>query len=210
MMDRLQNVMRAHAVMAGQNRAGTRVGIISAYDPNSYSVKVQFPPANEDGVLPETGWLPLGTIGVGQNWGVVVGPNIGDQVEVEFQDGSAGGPMVSSRFFSTQAVPPPVPSGEIWAVHPSGAFFKLTNDGKGTFNDSKGGSVTLNGDGTVTSTGNWTHQGQLTVTEAAVFEQNVTVDGSTSVKAISSNGHDISSTHQHLNSGGSGLGGVPQ
>ena len=35
------------------------------------------------------------------------------------------------------------------------------------------------------------------------------VQGSTTVKAITSNGKDISSTHRHLNSGGPGTGGVP-
>lgn len=35
------------------------------------------------------------------------------------------------------------------------------------------------------------------------------VQGSTTVKAITSNGKDISSTHKHLNSGGPAVGGVP-
>lgn len=38
---------------------------------------------------------------------------------------------------------------------------------------------------------------------------NLDVAGSTTVKGITSNGKDISSTHKHLNSGGPGLGGVP-
>ena len=38
---------------------------------------------------------------------------------------------------------------------------------------------------------------------------NLDVQGATTVKAITSNGKDISSTHQHLNSGGPGTGGVP-
>ena len=197
MMNRMQNVMRAHAVMAGQERAGTRMGVVSAYDPNSYSVKVQFPPANEDGTLPETGWLPLGTIGVGNNWGVVVGPSIGDQVEVEFQDGSGNAPVVPARFFSTQVVPPAVPSGEIWMVHAKGQIVKLTNGGTLILNDGQGGSVTLNGNGTVTSTGTWTHQGSLTVTGNLTVQGTVTGDqGASFVDDITISGKSVLN-HDH-------------
>lgn len=199
MMGRMHNVMRAQAVMAAQQRQSTRLGTVSAYDPSTYSVKVQFPPDTS-----ETGWIPMLAIGTGNHWGMCIGPAIGDQVAVTFQEGSGDAGVVLGRVFDVQSMPPNVPSGEIWMVHASGAFFKLTNDGKASFNDSKGGSVTLNGDGTVTSTGTWTHQGALTV------QQNLTVQGSTAVKAITSNGHDVGSTHQHINSGGSGLGGIPQ
>src|SRR5580698_6400074 len=100
MMGRMTNLMRAHASMAGQQRQGTRVGQVSAYNPATYSVKVQFPPASEDGTLPESGWIPLGTVGVGNNWGVLVGPSIGDQAEVEFQDGAQDAGVASTRLFS--------------------------------------------------------------------------------------------------------------
>lgn len=195
----LQNVMRAQALLAAQGHQSARMGIVSAYDPSTYSVKVQFPPDAS-----ETGWIPLTAIGTGQGWGVCVGPSVGDQVAVAFQEGSADAGAVLGRLFDNLSVPPAVPSGEIWLVHAKGAFFKLTNDGKATFSDAHGASVALNGDGTVTSTGTWTHQGSLEV------KQTLKVDGGTTLANVTSNGHDISSTHQHLNSGGTGLGGVPQ
>jgi uncharacterized protein involved in type VI secretion and phage assembly len=205
MMGRMTNVMRAHAMMAGQSRQGTRLAVVSAYDPATYRVKVQFMPANEDGDVPESGWIPLGAIGVGNNWGVLVGPSIGDQIEVEFQDGAQDAGIAAMRLFSTQAVPPKVPSGEIWFVHASGAFFKLLNAGGGIFSDEHGASVALSGTGLITSTGTWTHQGALTV------QQNLTVQGQTAVAAITSNGHDISSTHKHTGvQTGSGISGTPQ
>lgn len=46
---------------------------------------------------------------------------------------------------------------------------------------------------------------------------NVTIDGNLTVNgdvetfgSLENNGHDVGSTHKHINSGGSGLGGVPQ
>jgi phage baseplate assembly protein V len=198
-MGRLQNAMRAQANLANQSRTFSRLGVVSAYDPNTYSVKVMFQPDGN-----ETGWIPLGTLQVGSGFGIYAAPNIGDQIEVRFQEGDRDTGVAGPVVFDNQSPPAPVPAGEIWVLHKSGAFFKLTNDGKAAFNDGKGGSVTLNGDGTVTSTGAWTHQGAMHIT------QTLQVDQQTTLADVSSNSHDIGSTHKHLNSGGSGLGGIPQ
>lgn len=205
-MRELQNAMRAQAMLATQDRAHTRLGIVSGYDPNSYSVKVQFPPDTS-----ETGWIPLGALSVGSGWGIYAAPVVGDQISVTFQGGDRDAGVAGLRLFDNQSPPLSVPSGEIWSVHKSGAFFKLTNDGKARFDDGKGGSVSLNADGTVTSTGTWTHQGDMTVTQGLTVQQDATVNGSTSVKDITSNGHDISSTHVHTGvQTGGGISGPPQ
>lgn len=196
------NVMRAQAGAAMQRTRNAKLGVVSAYDPNTYSVKVQFP--FDDGALPETGWIPLGALSVGNGWGIYAPPAVNDQIEVTFQDGALDAGIAGLRLFDNQSPPFPVPSGEIWAIHAKGQVFKLTGDGKATFMDGHGASVVLNGDGTITSTGTWTHEGNLTV------QQTLTVQGNTAVAAITSNGHDVGSTHKHINSGGSGLGGVPQ
>jgi phage baseplate assembly protein V len=195
----MQNVMRAQAVMAQQGKQAIRLGIVTAYDPNTYSVKVQFPPDTT-----ETGWIPLGALAVGASYGIYAAPALNDQIEVHFQDGDRDAGIAGLRLFDNQSPPLPVPSGEIWMVHKSGAFFKLTTDGKARFDDTKGGSVTLNADGTVSSTGAWTHTGAMTVT------QNLTVQGATSVQAITSRSKDISSTHTHSGvTTGSGVTGTP-
>jgi phage baseplate assembly protein V len=201
----LQNVMRAQAMLAQQGKQHSRLGIVTAYDPNTYSVKVQFPPDAS-----ETGWIPMGALSVGSAWGIYAPPVLGDQIEVRFQDGDRDAGIAGMRLFDNQSPPVSVPSGEIWVLHKSGAFFKLTTDGKARFDDSKGGSVTLNADGTVTSTGAWTHQGNMTVTQNLTVTQNATVNGSTAVKAITSNAHDISSTHTHTAvTSGSAVSGPP-
>jgi len=195
----LQNAMRAQANLANQSRTFSRLGVVSAYDPNTYSVKVTFQPDGN-----ETGWLPLGALQVGNGFGMYAAPNLGDQIEVRFQEGDRDTGVAGPAVFDNQSPPALVTAGEIWLLHKSGAYFKLTDDGKATFSDAHGASVALNGDGTITSAGTWTHQGALTV------QNNLTVRGSTAVAGIQSNGHDIGSTHKHLNSGGSGLGGIPQ
>ena len=195
----LINAMQAQIQMALQGQLPTRLGIITGYDPGAYAVKVQFPPDTT-----ETGWIPLGALAVGAGWGIYAAPVLGDQIAVTFQDGDRDAAVAGLRLFDNDSPPVSVQSGEIWMVHKMGQFFKLTNDGKLALNDTKGGSITLNGDGTMSSAGTWTHTGALTVSS------DLTVNGSTAVKAIASNSHDIGSTHKHLASGGSGLGGTPQ
>lgn len=199
-MGRLQNAMRSQANLASQSRTFSRLGVVSAYDPNTYSVKATFQPDGN-----ETGWLPLGTLQVGSGFGIYAAPNIGDQIEVRFQEGDRDAGVAGPVLFDNQSPPAKVPAGEIWVLHKSGAFFKLTNDGKATFSDAHGASVALNGDGTITSTGTWTHQGALTV------QNNLTVQGATAVAGIQSNGHDIGNTHKHTGvSTGGGVSGPPQ
>ena len=198
-MRKLLNVMRSQSGMTGQARAASRLGIVSAYDPATYSVKVMLQPEGA-----ETGWIPLGAVATGAGYGIYAAPVLGEQIVVSFQDGDRDAGVAEQRFFDNDNPPAAVPSGEIWVLHKSGAFFKLTNDGKASFSDGHGASVVLNGNGTITSAGTWTHTGSVHVT------QTLQVDGQSTLAGVTSNGHDTGSTHKHLNSGGTGLGGVPQ
>jgi uncharacterized protein involved in type VI secretion and phage assembly len=188
MSSRLDNAVRGIAARATQGRVGTKLGVVTAYDPDRYAIKVQYPP---DDV--ESGWIPLGALMVGNGYGILAPPAIGDQVKVEFQEGALDAGVAGLTLFNDVEVPPHVLPGEVWLLHKSGSFFKLTNDGKASFSDAHGASVILNGDGTISSTGTWTHTG------------NVAFNGQ-----VTANGHRIDETHKHLNSGGSGLGGVVQ
>jgi phage baseplate assembly protein gpV len=188
MSSHLHNAMRGIASAASQGRVGTKLGIVSAYDPARYAIKVMYPP---DDV--ESGWIPLGALMVGNGYGILAPPAINDQVKVEFQDGALDAGIAGLTLFNDVEVPPQVSPGEIWLLHKSGAFFKLTNDGKASFSDGHGASVTLNGDGTISSAGTWTHTGNISF-----------------IGQVSANGHRIDDTHKHINSGGTGLGGVPQ
>ncbi|WP_284076247.1 phage baseplate assembly protein V [Herbaspirillum aquaticum] len=111
--------------MASNTEAKPRKGIVSSYNPDTYSVKVRIQPDND-----ETGWLSLAAAAVGNDWGVIFAPSIGDQVDVHFEEGNANSGFVCSRFFDDQDRPMAVLSGEFWMVHKTGSFLKFTSDGK--------------------------------------------------------------------------------
>ncbi|WDZ97991.1 phage baseplate assembly protein V [Herbaspirillum sp. WKF16] len=128
-MGDLKNAILGQAQLANGTRAATRMGTVSSYNPADYTVKVKLQPDDT-----ETGWLPLAALGVGQGWGMIFAPGIGDQIEVQFQEGDAETPIACGRFFNDVDRPMSVPSGEFWLVHKSGGFIKTTNDGKASIN----------------------------------------------------------------------------
>lgn len=198
-MNRALNLMRMHAQMASQITLTIRLGIVTGYDPNTYSVKVEFLPDQA-----ESGWIPLDADWVGNSWGDFAPPNEGDQVAVAFQDGGQDAGFVVAKFYDTQNVPLPVNPGERWLVHKNGQFVKLTNDGKVTVSDAHGAQVQMDGAGNIASTGTWTHTGSLHVTTT------LQVDGQSTLAAVTSNGHDVGSTHKHSGvTTGSGNTGTP-
>ncbi|AJG19079.1 Phage-related baseplate assembly protein [Cupriavidus basilensis] len=115
--------------MATNDVSQPRLATISSYDASSHAVKVTLEP-RDPGVPPtESNWMPLGAIGIGNGWGVAVGPQIGDQVLVVFEYGDFSSGTIVSRIFSVAQQAIAVPSGEIWAVHETGSFVKLVTNG---------------------------------------------------------------------------------
>lgn len=205
MMRGLQNAMRAQATLAQQDRHATRLGIVTGYDPATYSVKVKFPPDES-----ETGWIPLGALAVGSGWGIYAAPVLGDQIAVAFDRGDGDAGVATLRLFDNDSPPLSVPSAELWMVHKSGSALKFHNDGKVELITNSDLTATVGGNlsAAVTGTGtlqasSWDVKGDVT------FDNNVTVNGSTAVKAITSNGVNISSTHVHPDPQG-GVVGPPQ
>lgn len=128
-MQRLANAVRMQAQMNSTTVAQTKMGTVSSYNPADYTVKVTLQPDGN-----ETGWLPLAALGVGQGWGMIFAPGIGDMVEVQFQEGNVETGMVCARFFNDEDRPMAVPSGEFWLVNKQGSFLKFTSDGKVALN----------------------------------------------------------------------------
>jgi phage baseplate assembly protein gpV len=124
----LANAMRGHAEAAAGRLPKPRMATVSSYNPSTHSVKVTFQGVGDSDVI-ETGWLPLGAVGVGNGFGVLTAPNIGDMVMIAFTDGSNAAPKVVGRFFSNVNVPPAVPAGETWIVHKSGSSLKFKTSG---------------------------------------------------------------------------------
>ncbi len=180
----IPNIMRREAERVASQWARTRIGIVDAYDPSHYAVKVRLQP--EDAL---TGWIPVTSPWVGNGWGFFAPPTPGDVVDVHFQEGGKEAGFACLRFFSTVTKPLAVPSGEFWLVHQSGAFVKLTNDGKLTLQDASGAFLELNNNGTATLNANLLVQGTITAT-GDISDQNGTKGTVQNIRAV----YD---THEH-------------
>lgn len=176
MFGQLLNTMRQQADMAGGARAMVRHGIVSGYDPGSYCAKVRVMPEDR-----ETGWLPIVSPWIGNGWGLFAPPTPGDAVEVQFQEDDAEAGYVCQRFFNDSDRPLSVQPGEFWLVHKTGAFFKLTNDGKVQINgqaeiDATAPTINITATGNITAQagGNATVQasGTATIQASAIILKN--------------------------------------
>lgn len=151
MMEHILNQMRQEAARAVSGRMHVTLAMVKSYDPNNYAVKALLWPEEL-----ETGWLPVASAWVGNQWGLFLPPAIGDMVAVYFIEGALEAGFVGPAFFNVQQRPLTVPNGEAWLVHQSGSFLKLRNDGSVEVNATAGLNVTgnVNVTGQVTATGN--------------------------------------------------------
>ena len=123
----IDNLMNAARQRLGDDGTGPRTGTITGYDPENGVVKVAIQPEGR-----ETNWIKLDCPGVGNGWGVQVGPQIGDEVTVSFESGDPNLGKVTARHTNSLNQAMPVPSGEIWMVHKSGSLLKFNSDGSVT------------------------------------------------------------------------------
>ncbi len=166
----LQQMMRGEALKVMSSQQFVSLGTIMGYDPTNYVATVQLYQADPGGIPAlQTGWLPVFTPWMGNGWGMFAPPNIGDIVEVHFQEGSLQNGYIALRSYNTGSPPLAVQSGEFWLVHASGSSVKLTNDGKLSINgnveiDLTAPTVviTTTGNATINATGN------ATVTAASI------------------------------------------
>jgi uncharacterized protein involved in type VI secretion and phage assembly len=142
-MDRFLNAIKAQAGAMDRATGQPRFAVVTSVDPSRPAVRVTLQP---EGVL--TGWLPVLSPWVGAGWGLSSPPSPGDQVLVLAQEGDAEHGVVVGRAWSDTARSPPAPPGELWLVHQSGAFIKLSNDGMIHLqgNTSIAGNLSVSGD----------------------------------------------------------------
>jgi phage baseplate assembly protein gpV len=137
--DDLMNAVRREIERQLNGRYNTRVGLVTAYDPNTHSAKVMIKPDNT-----ETGWVPNITSHIGNGFGILSGLTpgdgkaTGDQVVVLFQEGDLEQGGIVHRLFSDKEKPPPVQSGEILVKHEKGGSFYFDKNGKITITGGKG------------------------------------------------------------------------
>lgn len=191
MIEGLTNALYQHQQ---SNTTGPRTGTVSSYDMSNGFVKVLIQPEGR-----ETNWMKLDCPGVGNGWGVQIGPQIGDEVTVSFESNDPNLGKITARHTNSLNLAMPVPSGEIWIAHASGSKIQLKNDGTVLLHAAT--SITYDAPAHKFTGGPITMDHTLTVTDST----GVVVSGG-DVKA------DTISLKAHRTSGvtaGSGLSGVP-
>ena len=155
-MNEIVNGIKRAAASLDRMIGQPRFGIIQSYNPANYTATVLIQP---EGVL--SGWLPIQSPWLGNGWGFVFGPPPGTQAIIAPQEGDPQNYVIIGFVFAAQGTPavapPPVPAGEAWWQHSSGAFIKLTNAGG------------------ITSSGAWNHTGTFTATGEGTFNGGHTV-----------------------------------
>lgn len=151
--------MKQQAQLVSDNKKFVALGQVSSYQPDRYMVQVIIQPADgsteEDTPALQTGWIPLMSPWVGSGWGMFAPPNIGDIIEVHFQEGSLQNGYACLRAYTVGNPPASVQSGEFWLVHQTGSSIKITNDGAITINANAAINVTA-ASANVTTTGTTT------------------------------------------------------
>jgi hypothetical protein len=128
----LLNLVRREAERAVEARIKPpRHGIVSSYDPSTFTVKVTFPEDLDTSGKPKiTGWLPLSTQSAGNGWGICFAPALGAQVGVHFAEDDPDSGFVSHHIFSGPDQPLGTPEGELWMQHQTGTCIKMTGAGE--------------------------------------------------------------------------------
>ena len=123
-MDLLWNMIKAGAGGLDGLTGTVRFGLVSSFDPSTFSAKVMVQPEN---VL--SGWLPVMSPWVGNGWGLAAPLPPGTQVIILAQEGDAEQGVIAGAVWSSEDRPMGTPDGELWLQHQSGSFVKLLSDG---------------------------------------------------------------------------------
>jgi phage baseplate assembly protein gpV len=184
-MNELQNAMTVTAQRAGEVSETARIAIVDAYDPATFSVKVRVQPSN---VL--SGWIPVASCFVGNGWGMLAAPSIGDMVRVDFQEGDLNAGVMGAGFFNDIDRPPSVQAGEFLLKHASGSLLKFNNDG----------TVSLVSAGALnTSAPVWNHAGPVNIVGDLKVTGDITDRSGTQSRTVAGL-RTIYNTHTHVGS----------
>jgi phage baseplate assembly protein gpV len=141
---RLNSAIAQIAEMAASGLAVSKMGLVTSYDPATFSAKVVIQPS---GI--ESGFLPICPPWAGNGWGFFAPPPTGAQVLVLFQEADSLVGVITLTVPNDIDVPLAVPLGQAWWQDSAGSFVKLTNDGQITVTAPNGltidANVTVNG-----------------------------------------------------------------
>lgn len=139
--DELLHTIKLSAQQGVGQIRGVLYGHISVYDPGEHRVKCIIPSMTGSGGNPvQTPWMPLGSIWVGDGWGIQMAPKgganfanptDGERVRILIFDRNYGAAAVAEFDFTQKQLPPDqtLKAGEFLAMHESGSFLKFTKDG---------------------------------------------------------------------------------
>lgn len=169
------NAARREAQKVLEQKAFTRIGTVTSVNPANYTAKVIIQPEGF-----ESGWLPVGSIAVGDGWGFYALPEPGTSVEVTFQMGDWDSGLIGSRFFNRRVRPKAgVQAGEFLLAHKTGALLRFKPDGTVRIETPEDLELQVGGDLVANVTG----QAQVTATaQAVVTAQTVLVAGNLGVQ----------------------------
>lgn len=219
----IANAMRLQALRAARGKISSRIGIITGYDPDKYTIKATIQP---EGI--KTGFIPLAAAWVGNGWGIFFGPQIGNKVKLNFVDGDLTAAIAELQLYDANNVPPAgsVSSGEFMVAHKSGSLLKFTNDGKvqltshADLNIAVGGNLTASVTGDINLNANNKNaeftvsklkvNGDFEVTGASTFDGDVDVDATlTGTTIVTDAGIDLDKHHTSGVTPGTGISEVP-
>lgn len=184
----LFDIMRHKAAGVVNGKLTTSFGVITGYNPAIYSVKLDLQPGGES-----TGWIPLISPWVGNDWGFYAAPPIGAVGVVAFMDGDATSMVCIGWVYNSSFRPLNVPSGEMWMVNSSGSMLKFHGNGDVDLAAAGNINITAAGAGTATAS-SWAFHGPATFSDPATFQspatfnQTITVTGMATVGGLASTG----------------------
>ncbi len=144
MSNDLANMVHGLVERALAGRYGARDVVVTSYDPDQHAIKGAIQPGGQG-----TGWIPLGSVAVGNGWGVAIGATEGQIYKVQFQNNDLNSGKVVGRVYSDQEKPPRVEAGEMLFRHEGGAQMKMDKDKHLTLSQDAGSVVKMHTDGTV-------------------------------------------------------------
>lgn len=164
-------------------------GHVASYDPKLHRIRAMVPSLRDDGdtaVL--TGWMPLGTVGVGDGYGVQIAPvggatleqpTKGEQVKISVIDDGIGTALGAHLAYTEQQKPPftDLEPGTFAIKDKMGTYFRSRKDGTLEVSVAKDQKIDITGDSTITLKG----KSSLT----ADGDVNVTAKGAVNIKGAS-------------------------
>lgn len=118
------SVIRSEIAKALAGLVPCAIGVIEEIDLKAYQVRCRLATSGQ-----LTNWLRIGTDQSGDGTGMVVAPNVGDEVLIQFLDWNAAGAGIVVRRLYGKDAPPSLDADQLHFVHKSGTDILVKADG---------------------------------------------------------------------------------